>query len=464
MNAESISGNHDTDIDALVGRLLSGPADASRPFVPGAETYAQVHAMADRITTVLNQQTAVRQPVCLCSDDRVLVAAALLAALSGGPPLLLPYAFSEQALAETRQSIAFSIALVDGPRPLPEGVRAIDPATINATAPEPSAGRPCAPDGHWIYLFTGGSTGKPKTWTKTPRNLLAEAAFLAHAFTVDQNDTILATVPPNHIYGLLYSVLVPLLTSAQVCNQTPAFPNEIDSLLDRTGATILISIPAHYRALKNHPVKRHRLRTAFSSAGALAPEDDQAFFDATGVTITEVYGSTETGGIALRRRTASQPGLVPFSCVDWRIDRESLHVRSDFLSPELETDAHGFYPTADRAEAETTAGFRLLGRSDGIVKVAGKRVDLMNIQQLLQQTPGVTDAYVFARKSGQGRENEILALAAGQTSAAELRTRLQQRLEPYALPRSIKVVAQMPVSAVGKYDRAPIEKLFGSDS
>ena len=460
MNADDNTTIHDTDIDALIRHLLSGPVDPDRQFLSGADTFARIYALANQIQTVLAHQERTNRPVCLCSDNHTLVAAALLAALKGGPALILPYAYSKQALIETKQAFDFGVALVDDARPLPQDVTAIDLQIIEA-APETGTTRQIrTQNDDWIYLFTGGSTGQPKTWTKTPGNLLAEALYLVHEFEVSDNDVILATVPPNHIYGLLYSVLVPLLASAEVFPHTPSFPNEIIKLMANAGITILVSIPAHYRALKSHPVERHNLRIALSSAGALAPEDDQAFFQSMAVSITEVYGSTETGGIALRCRTAGQPGLTPYSCVDWQIRGTALHVRSAFLSPELETSDDGFFQTADRAQSDDRGGFSLLGRSDGIVKVAGKRVDLVKIQQTLQQISGVSDAYVFAKKIGRGRENEILALVAGDVTIESLRVILQQQLEPYSQPRTIQVVAQIPVSSVGKYNRVEIERLF----
>jgi acyl-coenzyme A synthetase/AMP-(fatty) acid ligase len=460
MNADANTTSRDANIDALIRHLISGSVDPDRHFLSGADTYARIYALANQIQTVLAQQETTNRPVCMCSDNRALVTAALLAALNGGPALVLPYAYSKRALAETHQAIDFGVALVDDARPLPQGVTAIDLQTIEAAPATEMPKQPRTQNDEWIYLFTGGSTGTPKTWTKTPCNLLAEAQNLVREFNVTDRDKILATVPPNHIYGLLYSVLVPLLASAEVFPSTPSFPNEIIKLVAQADITIFVSIPAHYRALRDHRVERHNLRIAFSSAGALAPEDDQAFFQSMAVSITEIYGSTETGGIAQRRRTAGQAALIPFSCIDWHIDDASLHVRSAFLSPELETSDDGFFRTADRAQSDGSDGFSLLGRSDGIVKVAGKRVDLIKIQQILQQIPGVNDAYVYAKTIGQGRENEIMALVAGDVAAESVRTIVQQRLEPYSQPRTIKIVEQMPLSSVGKYDRIEIERLF----
>jgi acyl-coenzyme A synthetase/AMP-(fatty) acid ligase len=460
MNTQVPIESGDADIAQLIRKLVAGPARPERRFIIDGERFSDLYDMACRIRTWLDGQAAPGKPVCLCSDDRALVTATALAGLAGGPATILPYARSGKALEETRQAIEFDVAVVDGPCALPLGVSPLDRRTIAATSPDPRMMRPGNPDDQWIFLFTGGSTGMPKLWTKTPRNLLGESAFLVREFNVTNTDVVLATVPPYHIYGLLYSVLVPLLASARVSRQTPVFPNEIVTLLDRTDASILISIPAHYRALRNHRTDRHNLRLAFSSGGALAPEDDQAFFEAVQVPVTEVYGSTETGGIALRCRAADRPGLTPYSCVEWHIADDVLCVRSRFLSRELETDAAGYYQTADRARPDGIRGFTLLGRTDGIVKVAGKRVDLLSIQQVLRQIPGVGDAYVFARKTEQGRENVILALVAGDVAEPFLRETLQQRFEPYAVPRLIKTVARIPVSSVGKVSRAEIEKLF----
>lgn len=460
MTTDTPLGDGNEDIAALIRKLVAGPSRPERQFIVDGETFGDLYDMACRIRACLEAQASPAKPVCLCSDDRALATATALAALAGGPTVILPYARSEQALAETRQSIDFDVVVVDRPRPLPAGVTPLDRQTIAAAEPDPRLMRPCGPDDQWIFLFTGGSTGLPKIWTKTPCNLLGESSFLVREFNVTDADVILATVPPYHIYGLLYSVLVPLLASARVCRQTPAFPNEILTLLDQTGAGILISIPAHYRALKTHSAGRHNLRLAFSSGGALAPEDDRTFFETFQVPVTEVYGSTETGGIALRCRAAGRPGLTPYSCVDWRIENDALYVRSRFLSQELETDTEDYYLTADRAKPDGEQGFDLLGRSDGIVKVAGKRVDLLNIQQILKQIPGVEDAYVFAKRTEQGRENVILALVAGDVTEPFLRETLQQRLEPYAVPRVIKTVAKIPVSSVGKVSRAEIEKMF----
>jgi acyl-coenzyme A synthetase/AMP-(fatty) acid ligase len=391
------------------------------------------------------------------------MAAALLASLAGGPALLIPCAYSEEVLKQARDTTPYTHALVNDGCALPQGVNPIPLLHAGRTIDMDKAQSCLALDATWLYLFTGGSTGAPKVWSKSPRNLMTEAFNLSKTYGITHKDTILATVPNNHIYGLLYAVLLPLVSGAKVCLRTPTFPYEIIKCLEQTQATVLISIPAHYRALKEQPITRHQVRIAFSSAGALDEQDGMEFTHNTGIPITEIYGSTETGGIAQRNRSEGQTAFRPFACVNVGIENSFMKVQSDFLSKELEKDSAGFFQTADRAEWASPSGFILLGRSDGIVKVGGRRVDLAVIRESLLHVEGVQDVYVFARPVHSTRENDIVALVEGNAMPDQLHQAAKSNLPPYALPRSIKTIAKIPLSSTGKYNRIAIQKIFDAD-
>ncbi len=450
------------DIHQLLESVASAPQWPDRPFLSEGLTFAQVYDQAAAISGALKQAGGQQTPVCLCVENRAYMAAAMLASLNGAPPLLFPYACTAQTLMAARQNIRYSHAMVEKAYPLPSEVKCIPiPEPMDASGVE-NRYNAMDPDGVWVYLFTGGSTGSPKIWSKSPRNLLMEAANLAKAFNIRNTDIILATVAPNHIYGLLYAVLLPLVSGAAVSVRTPSFPNEITQALDETNATVFISIPAHYRALHEVAVPPHHIHTAFSSAGALPEEDDRNFYGSTGIAVTEIYGSTETGGIAFRRRNSGQPMLRPFSYVSVHIEDERLRVRSDFLSKELQRDNEGFFLTADRVAQTDPDGFEILGRSDGIVKVGGKRVDLMEIRQAIINIRGVKDACVFAMPANNSRENEIVAVVEGPLDFSEIANSLKKYLISYAYPRRIKVVDKIPRSSSGKYDRNAMEKIVKS--
>ncbi len=174
-----------------------------------------------------------------------------------------------------------------------------------------------------------------------------------------------------------------------------------------------------------------------------------------------MYGSTETGGIGFRNRSAGQAGFVPYPVIDCKLEGQRLLIRSPFLSPGLPLDQAGFFTAADRAEPCDPEGFLLLGRADSITKVAGKRVDLEEIRTFLRAQDSVTDCLVLSLPDAGGRAHRIVALVEGISANVEtLRATLATRFEPYALPRTIKTVTRMPVRDNGKYDRSAILRLF----
>jgi acyl-coenzyme A synthetase/AMP-(fatty) acid ligase len=446
---------------ACIGRLLAGPRWLQKEFVIGRTTYAALYAMAAHLRANLGRDTD-GPPVCLCAQDKAVMAAALLAALVGGPALVVPYAFTPPVLDELRHLTGFRTIVSDIPRPVPAGVRCIQPAAGAEHWPSTEALVARTSDSQWVRLFTGGSTSAPRMWTKTVRNLLVETVSIVANYDVTPEERVVATVSPNHIYGLLYAVLSPLLASAAVAAQTPSFPAEIETVVRDTDASILISVPAHYRALNGRSFAPRSLRLACSSAGMLAAEDATAFSALTGVGITEIYGSTETGGIAARVRAEGQNDYRPFAGIDVKIEAERLKVRSDYLSPELALDEEGYFMVGDRVQATVGNRFELLGRVDGIVKVGGRRVDLEAVRQTLKRQPGITDALAISLPVGRGRENQVVAVVEGNPAAVNLTSLRLDELETCARPRSIKVVEKIPVTAAGKYDRKTIEALFRS--
>ena len=443
---------HDQLTD-LLNHITAGHFQA---FIAAGQTRADVCSLAAGICSL----TSPGEPLCLLTQDKTRIAASLLAAASGGPRIIIPYAFSAQALNDARSSIPFSKILSDGKDGPSAGCTAIMPESVEGASPLVFTA--CDMDTPRVMLFTGGSTGKPKLWSKTARNLFGEALLLAKTFDIGPNDCILATVPPQHIYGLLFSVLVPLVSGCTVLEPVYSFPQEILAAARDMGATILASVPSQYHVLKTEGLQPYKLRLAVSSAGMLPASDAEYFHDKTGIAVTEIYGSTETGGIAWKASHTDKQVCRSFEGIDWKIHNGRLQVRSDFLSPELPRDQDGFFTTADRAEPCGTGSFTLHGRVDDIVKVGGKRVDLSEICDKLKTLPGVQDAVVFAMHARTGRGADIAALIAGTADISAIRAGLIIICEPYAIPRHIKIVDFIPVLPTGKYDREMIEKFFNS--
>jgi acyl-coenzyme A synthetase/AMP-(fatty) acid ligase len=447
----------------MVGTIAALLEDKARQFTPHGTTIGEIASLAAGIReTFASMNAPADDPVCLCIEERPHLLAALLASLAGAPPMILPHAFHRQTLREVRKARPYRLILTD---------TAVDPPRGTTVVPLPA----CRQDDHpptlvraagspFIFLFTGGSTGTPRIWSKTPGNLFGEAFHLARAFGFGPADLILSTAPPQHIYGLLASVLLPFVASARVVCRTCTFPREILGTLQEEEPTVLVSVPIHYGALRIDDLRRFSLRLALSSAAPLDPGDAAFFLEKTGLAINEIYGSTETGGMATRVFGADHGSWEPFACLGWRILSERLSVRSDFISPDLPVDAEGYYITADRVAPAGENRFRILGRADHIVKIAGKRLDLEEIREKIRRIPGVKDACVMAMPMNGSQRVRIAALVATDLATGEIREAIRSMDEPHGLLRRIRIVPAIPVLPNGKIDRQRVDRLLSASA
>jgi 3-hydroxymyristoyl/3-hydroxydecanoyl-(acyl carrier protein) dehydratase len=402
--------------------------------------------------------------VCVASEDRVEVAGAVVAALAGGIEALLPSGLSPEAVSAAQRARPCSHWL--GPAEWTEALAGTGACRVATDALPAEAPRSLGlADVHAarVLLQTGGTTGQPQLWPKTATNLLDEVAAHVRGLRVEPDDHILATVPPHHIYGLLFSVLVPLAAGATVERRSPFYPQEIARRLVETRATILVSTPAHLRALTGAMPATPHLRLVLSSGAPLSAADAAAFHERAGVWPLEVYGSTETGGIAVRRQDVPDCPWSPLPGVDCRVEDEALEVRSSYVSAVENAGPAAFFRTADLAVLGRDGRFELLGRSDGIVKVGGQRVSLPAVEKALLALAGVTDAVVLAIPSESGRGQEIVALAASSRPAEEIGRELREQLPSPAWPRRLRTAPAIPTTPLGKRDRPAILRLLEID-
>lgn len=448
-------------MDVLFTDLLQEPGNPEQQFIAGGATRKDVYGLAAKFLSCFLDLDK-RVPICLAAEGRDVIAAALLAAVASGRVLTLPHSFSARALRQMQDLTGFSTAIVDVHRELSHGTRCLTPADVKQYAPSSLSDCPVNPDAEIVKLFTGGSTGAAKIWSKTVGNIFTEAQFMATRYELAQDDCILATITPYHIYGLLFSVVIPLVAKATVVAGSPSFPAEIAQYIEQNSATVLASVPAHYRALGGREL-HSSLRLAFSSAGMLPEDDNTKFCEQNTIEIVEVYGSTETGGLASRNRAAKEKFFTPLQAVTWQIRKERLYVRSSFLSPDVPVDTDNWFLSGDRVQQQGKNGFSLHGRADAITKVAGERVDLDEIRDLLQQQKGVAECVVIPLADKSGRGNRIAALVRSNEDnldLAPIKLVLSVSLEPAAIPKIIRLVSHIPVTKNGKYDREAIIQLL----
>jgi len=428
-----------------------------KDFIFSGYSYGEIFELAAGLKKTLSRRGE-EKTLCLCTENKAVIAACILASLAGSCQLIFPYAFSAHALAEMYDAVGFNTAIADHPEEMPAGVKIITPLAGKISDIDPEEIRD--PDEPFLQLFTGGSTGKPKVWSKSPRNLFAEAFYWKEKFDLSAKDLFVSTVPTYHIYGLFFSVILPFVAQAKVLSDIYTFPQEIISTTNKHKATVLVSVPIHYRSLKVDNLFAPSLKVAFSSSGVLNRSDAIHFQNKTGLGITEIYGSTETGGIAARSISEHTESWKPVDVVSWKISGKRLSIKSPFISAEMEKDSEEFCVTGDEVQPDKDNRFILLGRADGIVKVAGKRVDLLDVQNKILTLPTVIDALVVALPAEKGRESVIAAVVACKLNKIQLKKMMLEKLEPYAMPRRIKIVSSIARAATGKIDRGKIEQIF----
>lgn len=313
-------------------------------------------------------------------------------------------------------------------------------------------------DMHAVNLFTSGSTGTPKVVTKSVANLLDEARTIAAEFNWPAGPVV-AGVPPQHLYGLTFSILLPWVTGNAWVDDMPRYPGDVLHALQHNDGKTLISIPTQYQATLKDGSDLQGILCVSAAAplpGSLARQWQQQH----GTDILEIYGSTETGVVGHRRHTSTDIWQT-FPHVSLSSEQGLLKVNSPFVSNEF----CGGFLTADRATLAEKGRFQLLGRADAIVKIAGKRVSLTNIEDNLRTCSGVAEAAVIAVPAkGHVRDTAIWAavVASGDyaLSPRQLQSELRGKLDGIEIPRRILVVDRLPRTTSGKLPGKAMVDLF----
>ncbi len=439
--------------------VASGPGQAGRPIAWRNGVRLDRAAFMHRIglwQTAFAAQAGTRWALYI--EDPFEFAAALYGAWHSGKTPYLP----GDALPATVDRLR---GLVDGMAGDLHG--AITPADGAAAPPTQALDR----DSTRLVMFTSGSSGEPAALDKTLRQLDAEIhtqhALLGTQWARDADLCVHATVSHQHIYGLLFFVLWPLAAGRAFATHRLVYTEELANRLG-PAPTLLITSPAHLARLPegiDWSLARRSLRAVVSAGGPLPPAASVHAAQCLGLTPIELFGSSETGGIAWRQYGIHGDHWQPMPGVEWRIEDGLLAVRSPHLPDS------GWHVTSDRVRAEDGNGFVLLGRADRIVKIEEKRVSLSAIERRLAESPLIADARVLAVAIGDGlrlaavvvpsESGRALLAAQGRRAFNEtLRAWLSGTVERVALPRRWRHVEALPLNLLGKTTEAALAALF----
>lgn len=455
------SGGNAQDLIA-VGRERDGTGDRTRE-----QFTSDVASLASRISDATGRHWLI------ADRDTYAIAVGLFAVLHAGGTAVLPANLQEGHLQDVADNVEGSLSA--------SGLLANSAHAISIFAPHDEVGQallePVDASSAEIVLHTSGTTGAPTSIRKPLRCFEAELASQSRVFNPQPGKTVVATVPAYHIYGLLFRILWPLATNRPFSVDTVSYPEELLSAAEAHPGCMFVSSPAFLkRALPVLNMDRIRsgLGPVFSSGGLLPPPVAAAYNAELTQPVVEVYGSTETGGIAYRSvyDSAAPPPWQPLPDVEVKADPETsvLSLRSPFMP---DTD---WFRGGDRIEFLPDGRFVLKGRADRIVKVEEERVSLPELEQRLTQDPAVEAARTVLIAEQDNRRQVIGAVIEPSESGWEIlvnegrrafRERLLDLLRPHlaavVLPRKWRFVTAIPEDDRGKTSDATLSALFAED-
>jgi acyl-coenzyme A synthetase/AMP-(fatty) acid ligase len=390
-------------------------------------------------------------------DDRYRFLVALAASVQRGQISLFPANRAPQVLADLRADFPDFYCITDDPEDAApcEQVR-FDTVTSADVAPSSIEQLAIVPNRIVAIAFTSGSTGIPKRHDKTWGGFVAEAIRAGEALGLhpEKGGCIVASVPPQHMYGFIASIMLPLTWGYVMHAARPFYPEDIGrALRDLPAPGTLVTTPVQLRGCVLEETALPALDFILSSAAPLDADIARRAEAMYGTPVLEFYGSTETGAIAIRRqadrdvwRTFRDVTVAPAASGD------GLEVRAPWFAPQI---------IGDVATVHDPREFTLHGRAAELVKIGGKRMMLGDLTRQLLAIDGVRDGAFYAPDAVPDREARLVAFAvAPGRSAGEILAALRERIDPVFLPRPLKLVEKLPRAATGKLPRAALAELL----
>ena len=397
-----------------------------------------------------------RHVLNVCAD-RYQFTVGLAACLMSGRVSLLPSTHTPQVIAQLAAFAPDAFCLTDDRRCDIELARVYYPDLVRPTThlaaayfdvPRIAAAQLAA------IVFTSGSTGTPvpykKTWGLLSRCVQNGAPQLG--LSDGRSHALVGTVPGQHMYGFESTVLLALLSGNALSAERPFYPADVAAAIRRVPQPrVLVTTPIHLRTLLSSGVEFPALDLVMSATAPLSRELAREVEEQYRAPLLEIYGSTETGQIALRR-TADTAAWRLWQGVHLNLSNGQIFAQGGHIEQ--------LTPLCDVIEIIGEQEFLLHGRTADLVNVAGKRSSFGYLNAQLNAVPGVVDGAFFLREDMSGTTGVTrlgaVVVAPGLTAAA-LTEQLRLLIDPVFLPRPLLIVDELPRNATGKLPQQALQ-------
>jgi benzoate-CoA ligase family protein len=367
----------------------------------------------------------------------------------------------------------------------------LDAALAAASAERPSF--PAHRDDSAIWLFSGGTTGRPKAVLQTHASYANTTECYGKGVLGISEDDVTMSVPKLFFgYATGSNLLFPFSVGASsvVFREHPTAEVVFEKIA-RHRPTILVNVPKMVALMVDHPRAGEQdlssLRLATSAGEALPVELHRRWDEAFGVDLLDGLGTAEMWHIFLSNRPGDvHPGtlgkIVPGFDVEVRDDDGRalsdgevgwLWVRGGSraigywhrMNRTMEAFRGEWYVSGDMVSRDADGVFTYAGRADDMLKVSGKWLAPGEVESCLLEHPAVAEVAVVGVAGEAGltvpracvvRRNGVQAPA--EVLAEELRTWVRDRLERYKYPREVLFLDALPRTHLGKVDRAALRR------
>ncbi|MER7520892.1 acyl-CoA synthetase [Streptomyces sp. NPDC126499] len=476
-------------MSALFPALAAGSDRPALRFGADILTYGELARAAGALAVRIGDAGRVAVWATPTAETAVAVVAALLA---GVPAVPLNPRTGERELAHIIGDSAPGAVLAGPGVGLPGGLAALPRIDVDIHASGPRAQEPADPEAAALIVYTSGTTGPPKGVVLSRRAIAASLDALADAWAWTAEDVLVHALPLFHVHGLVLGVLGPLRRGGEL-RHLGAF--SVEGVAREVGAgsgggTMLFGVPTMYHrlaeALPHDPALVRALagaRLLVSGSAALPVHDHERIRAATGRTVVERYGMTETlMNTSVLVGADPRPGSVglPLRGVALRLVEEDGAVlgaeaydgetvgeiqvkgpnlftaylnRPDATAAAFTDD--GWFRTGDMAVREPDGQVRIVGRkATDLIKSGGYKIGAGEIENALLDHPGVREAAVTGEPDPDLGERIVAwvvpADPADPPAPEALAGHVTTLLAPHKRPREVRYLAALPRNDMGK--------------
>jgi benzoate-CoA ligase family protein len=488
----------------LDARVSEGRGDRTALLTDrGALTYRDVQAIANRFGNLLHEVgTRPEERVMIALPDGPEFVAALFGTLKIGavvvmvnPGLpadeighLVQYTGARTIVAHQETKSPFESAARGTPATLlVVGSLEVDRALARASTSLEI--HPTHRDDAAIWLFSGGTTGRPKAVVQTHRSFAYTAECYGRQVIGYTEDDVTLSVPKLYFgYATGSNLFFPFLAGGTAALfPEPATPEALFERIRQFRPTVLVNVPTMVHKMLTHPAAAQAdlssLRVATSAGEALPAELYERWKRAFRVELLDGLGTAEMWHIFVSNRAGSvRPGTLGTVVPGFEIkacDEEGRPVppgetgwlwvkggaRAIGYWRHQEKTEHAFrgewYVSGDMIQIDRDGYVSYCGRGDELFKVGGKWLAPAEVEGCLLDHPAVAEAAVIGATDGSGLVKPVAYVVTRERRAGlddELKAFVRDRLAPYKHPREVVFLDALPRTHLGKVDRGLLRR------